>query len=104
VVQRHRLDPGQRRLGRALRGAQESGQAGLPRALGRRKHTANRPQSPVQRELAYRRMATERLGRHLARRRQHRERDREVEPRAFLPQLGRREIDRDPAHGPLELR
>ena len=44
------------------------------------------------------------LGRNLTRRRQHGQRDRQVEAGALLPQLGRRQIDRDPPHGPLELR
>jgi hypothetical protein len=45
----------------------------------------------------------ERIGRHLPRGRQHRQRDREVEARPFLAQLGRSEIDRDPPQRPLEL-
>ena len=36
--------------------------------------------------------------------REHRERDRQVEARALLAQTGGREVDRDTAHGELELR
>jgi hypothetical protein len=46
---------------------------------------------------------SERLGWHLARGRQDRERNREVEPGALLTQLGRGEIDGDPPRRPLEL-
>ncbi len=48
-------------------------------------------------------MALEALQRDLARRRQYGERDRQVEPRSFLPELCRRQVDRDPAQRPLEL-
>jgi hypothetical protein len=45
----------------------------------------------------------QRFGRHLPRRREHRQGDRQVEPRAFLTQLGGRKVDGDPPHRPFEL-
>jgi hypothetical protein len=45
----------------------------------------------------------ERAARHLSRSREERERDREVEPRALLAQLGGREIDRDAPVGEAQL-
>jgi len=102
-MHRHGLDAGQRRLRRALGSAHQPREPGLPRTLGRREHPADRPQATVQRELADRRVSAERLGRHLPRGGEHGQRDRQVEPRAFLAQLGRRKVDRDPPHRPLEL-
>ena len=89
---------------RALGRAQEPRQAGLPRALCSREHAADGPQPPVKRELADRRVPTQGLRWHLPRGGQHGQRDRQVESRALLTQLGRREVDRDPAHRPLQLR
>jgi hypothetical protein len=43
------------------------------------------------------------VARHLPRRGQHRERDRQVEAGALLPQLRRREVDGDAAARKLEL-
>ena len=102
-MHRHGLDAGQRRLRRALRRTDQPRKPGLPRALGRREHPADRPQPPVQRELADRRVPAERLGRHLARGGQHGQSNRQVETRALLAQLGWRKVDRDPPHRPLEL-
>ena len=89
-----------RRLGRA----EEPLEPGSPRALGDRERAAHRPHPSVERELADRGVLSEPLGRNLPRRRQHRERDREVEARAFLAQARRREVDGDPLQRPLELR
>ena len=47
--------------------------------------------------------SVERVVGQLVRRSQHREGDREVEPRALLAQSRRRQVDRDPPHGKLEL-
>ena len=104
MVHGHRLDAGQRRLGATLRGAQEPREPGLARAFSRCEDAADRPQPSVERELADSRVPTERLRRDLPRGRQHRQSNWEVEPRPFLAQLGGREVDRDPAHRPLELR
>ena len=79
MVHRHRLDPRQRRLRAALGSAEQPRQPGLPRALSRRQNTAHRPKPPVKRELTDRGVAAERLWRNLPRRRQHRQRDRQVE-------------------------
>jgi hypothetical protein len=103
VVQRNGLDSGQRRLRRAVRRTQESREPGLPGALGGREHSTDRPKPPVERELADRRVPAQRLGRQLPRRREHRQGDRQIEPRALLTQLGGRKVDRDPPHRPLEL-
>ena len=53
VVNRHGVDAGQRRLGRGLRGAEESAQAGAPRALGDGDRARDRAHAPVERELAH---------------------------------------------------
>ena len=103
VVQRYRLDPRQRCLRRAVRSAEEPRQSRLARALGRRKNAADRPEPPVQSELADRRVPHERIGRNLPRGGEHRQRNREVEARPFLAELRRRQVDRDPAQRPLEL-
>ena len=64
----------------------------------------DRPQPPVERELADRGVARERLGRQLVGGGEHGERDRQVEARPLLAQRGRREVDGDaPLRRPLEL-
>ena len=88
---------------RRLRSAEEPRQPGLPRPFCRRQDAADRAQPPVERELADGGVPDERVGRHLPRGRQHRQRDRQVEARALLPELGRGEVDGDPAQWPLEL-
>ena len=60
-------------------------------------------QPPVERELADRRVPGERARRQLPRGGEHRQRDRQVEARSLLAQVGRCEVDRDPAQRPLEL-
>ena len=63
------------------------------------------PHATVQRELADRRVLGEPLGGNLPRGGEEGERDREVEPGAFLPESRRREVDGDPpVPRPLELR
>jgi len=103
VCERNRLDPGQRRLGRGLRGAEDPGEAGRACSLGRGQHPSHRPHASVQRELAERGQACERVVRQLPRGRRQRERDREVEAGALLLQPRRGEVDRDPGARPLEL-
>ena len=99
----NRLDPGQSRLGRRARGAEHPRQAGLECGLCQRKDSADRPQSPVQSQLADGRVLRKRVPRNLPRRGQNRECDRQVERRALLPQRGGREVDRDPPERPLQL-
>ncbi len=62
------------------------------------------PDPAVERELADRGVLREPLGRNLPRRRQHRERDREVEAGALLAQGCRREVDRDPPRAATRAR
>ena len=65
----------------------------------------HRVQSAVQRQLAECRVAVQVLARHHLHRRQHAQRDRQVEVAAFLQQVGRRQVDQHPprrqrqAHG-----
>ena len=68
-----------------------------------RERAADRAQPPVERELADRRVALELVARHLLRRREHRERDRQVEAGALLPQLRGGEADDDAPSRELEL-
>ncbi len=103
VAQRHGVDPGELGLGRRLGRAEQSREPGPAGALGRREHAADRTHTPVERELTERRMAGERSGGDLPRRRQDRERDRQVEAGALLAQARRREVDGDAPDGPLEL-
>ena len=100
----HGLDPGERRLGRTIGSAEQPRQPRLPRALGGSEHAADRAQPSVERQLADRRVAAERLRRNLPRRGQHRERDRQVEARPLLPQLRGREVDRDPPRAATRAR
>jgi hypothetical protein len=74
-----------------------------PRTLGDRQDAADAPQAAVERELADRGRLLERAPRQLLRRGEKRQRDRQVEPRALLPQLGRCEVDRDPSGGEAQL-
>ncbi len=103
VAQGNGLDPGERGLRAGLRRAEEVREPRLARALRRRQHAADRPQPPVQRQLADRGVAAERFRGNLPRGREHRQRDRQVEAGSFLPELGGREVDGDPPRRPLEL-
>ena len=103
VAYRHRLDARQRRLRRRLRRAEQPLQPHPPRALGDREHAADRAKPSVERELADGRVPLELVARHLPRRGEHGERDRQVEAGALLPQLRRREVDGDAAARELEL-
>ena len=77
---RDRLDARKRGLGCGLGGADESTQAGAPRALGGGENTSNRPDPAVERELSDRRQPTKRVDRKLVRGREDRQCDRKVEP------------------------
>ena len=104
VTHADRLDSGQCDLRARLGGTDEMGEAGATGSLGRDERARNGPQSAVERKLADRRMALERLGRDLVGGGQHRQRNREVEPGSFLAQGRRSQVDGDPALGrPFEL-
>ncbi len=68
VPDRHRLDPGERGLGRRLGGADEALEPGPARTLRDRERPRDRSHPPVERELADRRVLGEPLGRELLRR------------------------------------
>ncbi len=76
---------------------------GAPRGLGRDDRSGNRPDAPVERELPERRVLAQPPDGNLLRRGQHRQRDRQVEARAFLAHVRGREVDRDAPQGPFEL-
>ncbi len=99
----YRLDAGQRHLCGRLGRAQDPPHAHAARRFGAGQRSRHRPQAPVEPELAQCSVTIEPLGRELARRGEDRERDREIEAGAFLPQPGRGEVDRDAPEGPLEL-
>ena len=99
----HRLDPCQCRLGSGLGGTDDAREPGPPRALRDRKSPGDGPNAPVERELSHRRVLGEPLRRNLARRGEHRKRDREVEPGPLLAQRGGCQVHGDPAvEGPFE--
>jgi hypothetical protein len=77
-------------------------QRGAARALRDGEHAACRAEAAVERELARHSVLGERLPRHLPRRGEDGERDRQVESRTLLAQRGGREVDRDLALRPPE--
>jgi hypothetical protein len=79
------------RVGRA----KETLDAEPPRALGDRENSADTPEAAVERELADGCRVRECAPRQLLRCREEGERDGQIESRALLAQLGRREVDRD---------
>ena len=105
MVDRHRLDARQRGLGRRLGCTDHSPKPGAARAFGDGQRSGHRSDSPIERELTYRRVLDQPLGRKLPGRGENRERDRQVEAGSLLAQRGRSEIDGDPAiEWPLERR
>ena len=87
-----------------LGGADERVEPGAAGAFGGDERAGDGPEPPVERELADGRVPVERLGRHLIGGGEHRQRDRQVEPRPLLAQRRRRKVDRDaPLRRPLEL-
>ena len=104
VPEGDRLDAGERRLRRGLGGTEDALETHAPRPLGDREHAADAAQPSVERELADRGVTVELVVRHLARRGQDRERDREVVAGALLAKPRGREVDGDPAARELELR
>src|SRR5207244_9360807 len=100
-----RLDSREHRLRAGLVGTKEPLQAGASRALRNGEHAADAPHPAVERELATRGVLRKAVAGNLARRREQRERDGQVETRPLLLQLRRSEVDRDPAlpSRPLQL-
>lgn len=92
----HGLDTRESRLGRRFGSADEPAHAGTQRPLRNRERSRNRTDAPVEGELADGGVLGQPLGWELPGRREHGQRDREVEPGALLPERRRREIDRDP--------
>ena len=100
---RNRVDPGQRGLGCRLRRTDEARQPAPERAFGDGQRAGDWTDAAVQGELADGCVLGQPLGRDLPRRAEHRERDGQVEARAFLAQRGRCEVDGDaPVERPLE--
>jgi hypothetical protein len=104
MANRDRLDAGQRGLGSRRGRAQQAFEARPSSRLGHGEHTADRPQPPVEAQLADRRMSSQAIARQLSGGRENRQRNRQVEARALLAQAGRRQVDGDPPHRPLQLR
>ena len=103
MTNRHGLDAREGDLGARFGGTDEALDAGASGAFGSRKCARDGPEPTVERELSDRSVALEAVGRDLARGRKDSKRDRQVEVRALLAEIGRREVDGDPAPGPLEL-
>ena len=99
VTHPDRLDAGQRRLGARVVRTDDPLELRASRSFGHREHAADPPQTPVERELAARRVLGEPVARNLVRRGEDRERDRQVEAGALLLQLRRREVDGDATSG-----
>ena len=98
------LDPRKRGFRRTFRRAQELLKPAATSAFGSGEHAADRSQASVQAELADGSMLRDAFRRHLPRGGQNGKGDRQVESRAFLAQLGRRQVDRDAMSWPLQLR
>ena len=103
VADRHGLDACERDLACGLGRAQHAPESGPPGALGDDQRAADRPDAPVQCELADARVAGNEVGGHLPRRGQDRERDREVVAGALLLQSRGREVDGHAPARPLGL-
>jgi hypothetical protein len=99
-----RLDSRQRSLRRGAGGADDPGQLRTPGTLGDGEDPGDRTDSPVECELTMDRVADPARRANLSGRGEDRERDRQVERRPLLTQRRRREVDRDPAARPLQLR
>ena len=100
----YRLDAGESGLGRRLGGAEHPLEARPPRSLGGGEDATHRPNPAVEGELADCRVGRQELGRDLVRGTEDGERDRKVEAGALLAEVGRREVHRDAARRPEELR
>ena len=106
VADANRLDAGQRRLRAGVVGADETLEPCAPRAFGHGDDAADAAEAPVERELTARRVFLKPSTRNLMCRGEDGECDRQVEPRTFLLQLGRRKVHGDAVvlAGPLQLR
>ncbi len=104
VTHAHGLHAGKGRLRARLVRADEPFEPGAAGALRHAEHAADASQAAVERKLAARRVLVEPLARYLSRRREQGQRDRQVEARALLLQLGRREVDGRFVPRPLESR
>ena len=104
MAHRHRLDARERDLRRRLLRAEHASETRAPRAFRHGQCAADGPDAAVERELTQRCVQGEQVARHLPGCRENRERDREVEAGPLLAQARRREVDRDPAAGPVPLR
>ncbi len=103
VAHGHRLDPGKGDLGAGFGGADEALGAVPPRPFRRDERARNGAEPPVESELSDRGVAGEASVRDLRRGFQHREGDRQVEARALLAEVGRRQVDGDPVARELQL-
>jgi len=103
VRNRHRLDTGERDLGSRLGRADDAAQTRLPGALGGDEGAGNRAEATVERQLADRGVAAERVRRELPGRGEHRQGDGHVEARPLLAESGGCKVDGQPAARPLEL-
>ncbi len=89
-----------RRFGRILHGNNDAGDPVFTRANGHRERAANRTDGAIQREFANQQVLVE-LFDH-AHRAQDAERHRQIEARAFLAHVGRRQVDGDSLVGIAE--
>jgi len=78
--------------------------SGATRTFGDRKHSADTTQTAVERKLAARRVLGKAGAWKLMRRREQRQGDRQIEPRALLLQLCGRKVDRDATPRKVQLR
>ena len=78
------------------RGSSSRGEPGRARALRHRERAADRAHLAGQRQLAHDRAAGQRVGASWPLAAEDRDRERQVEARAHLAQVRRREVDRDP--------
>ena len=86
---RNRLDAGQRGLRRRLARTEHVLEPHPPRSLSDGEHASDPTEATVERELPDGRVAVELVVRQLPRRREHRERNRQVVARPFLAKAGR---------------
>ena len=98
------LDSCKRGLRRTFRRAQELLNPAATSAFGSREHTTDRSQASVETELADGRMLRDAFRRHLTGSGQNGQGDWQIETRAFLAKLGRRQVDGNPMSRPLQLR
>ena len=105
---RERSEPGDRevvdepRLAGVGGGDRDAGASARCGLLRHREHAVQRPDRAVERELARKPPAGERLGRELLRRAEDGRGDRQVEPRTRLAQVGGRQARGDPLERELE--